>query len=48
MDYHVITPFEEQLVMQTEGSQVVEVWPAPPSSLPADTRDAPESLKIQP
>jgi hypothetical protein len=35
MDYHVITPTEQQLVMQTtEGGYVHQVWPAPPSSLP--------------
>jgi hypothetical protein len=34
MDFHVITPSEEQLVMATEDGRVVEVWPAPPSSLP--------------
>jgi hypothetical protein len=34
MDYHVITPAETQLVMQTEEGRVVQVLPAPPSSLP--------------
>lgn len=34
MDFHVITPAEEVLVMETEDGRVVEVWPAPPSSLP--------------
>ena len=34
MDYHVITPAETQLVMQTEDGRVVVVLPAPVSSLP--------------
>ena len=34
MNYHVITPAEEALVMETEDGRVVEVWPTPPSSLP--------------
>ena len=34
MDFHVITPAEEALVMETEDGRVVEVWPAPTSSLP--------------
>lgn len=35
MDFHVITPTEQQLVMQTtEGGYVHQVWPAPSSSLP--------------
>lgn len=34
MDYHVITPAETQLVMQTEDGRVVHVLPAPMSSLP--------------
>jgi hypothetical protein len=36
MDFHVITPREQQLVMQTCNGQVVKVLPAPPSSLPVD------------
>lgn len=40
-DYHVITPAEEALVMETEDGRVVEVWPAPLSSLPS--ADAPPS-----
>jgi hypothetical protein len=35
MDYHVITPAESQLVMQTADGRVVLVLPAPGSSLPA-------------
>jgi hypothetical protein len=35
MDFHVSTPVETELVMETENGRVVEVWPAPPSSLPA-------------
>ena len=35
MDYHVITPAESQLVMQTEDGRVVAVLPAPSSSLPS-------------
>ena len=34
MDYHVITPAEEALVMRTEEGRVVLVLPTPPSSLP--------------
>jgi hypothetical protein len=34
MDFHVITPTEEQLVMRTERGHVVLVLPAPQSSLP--------------
>lgn len=40
MDYHVITPAEEALVMETEDGRVVEVWPAPPSSLPHNAAPA--------
>jgi hypothetical protein len=42
MDFHVITPTEEKLVMQTtEGGYVHRVFSAPPSSLPpADRPDA--------
>jgi hypothetical protein len=36
MDYHVSTPAETALVMQTEDGRVVQVLPAPPSSLPGD------------
>jgi len=36
MEFHVITPQEHGLVMQTEEGRVVEVWPAPASSLPVD------------
>lgn len=44
MDYHVITPAEAQLVMQTEDGRVVLVLPAPVSSLPsgAPTPSAPD------
>lgn len=34
LDYHVITPSEEALVMRTEDGRVVLVLPTPPSSLP--------------
>lgn len=34
MDFHVITPAEEALVMRTEDGRVVLVLPTPPSSLP--------------
>jgi hypothetical protein len=34
MDFHVITPAEAQLVMQTAAGHVVRVLPAPVSSLP--------------
>ncbi|KQZ34308.1 hypothetical protein [Massilia sp. Root1485] len=37
MDYHVSTPAETQLVMQTAGGRVVLVLPAPSSSLRART-----------
>jgi hypothetical protein len=37
MDYHVSTPAETQLVMQTEDGRVVQVLPAPTSSLPASS-----------
>ena len=40
MDYHVSTPAETQLVMQTADGRVVEVWPAPASSLPSDAAPA--------
>ena len=41
MDYHVITPAESQLVMQTEDGRVVVVLPAPVSSLPIGAAPAP-------
>jgi hypothetical protein len=34
MDFHVITPAGSALVMQTEEGRVVQVLPAPASSLP--------------
>ena len=46
MDYHVITPVEEQLVMRTEDGRVVQVLPTPPSSLPGGVDpDQPEPGK---
>jgi hypothetical protein len=42
MDFHVITPTEQQLVMQTtDGGDVAQVLPAPVSSLPAGAAPAP-------
>lgn len=41
LDFHVITPLEQQLVMQTRDGRVVQVLPAPPSSLPVDAAPAP-------
>jgi hypothetical protein len=39
MDFHVITSTEQKLVMQTtSGGYVHQVFPAPPSSLPAGAR----------
>lgn len=40
MDYHVSTPAETQLVMQTTDGRVVQVLPAPPSSLPGGAAPA--------
>lgn len=37
IDYHVSTPAETQLVMQTAAGRVVDVWPTPSSSVPGDT-----------
>jgi hypothetical protein len=34
MDFHILTPAGEQLVMRTEEGRVVLVLPAPPESLP--------------
>lgn len=41
MDFYVITPTEEQLVMRTVGGHVVLVLPAPLSSLPPAAAPAP-------
>lgn len=41
MDYHVITPTESRIVMQTESGRVVRVLPAPPSSLPGGAVSVP-------
>ena len=41
MDYHVSTPTETQLVMQTADGRVVLVQPAPPSSLPSGAAPPP-------
>lgn len=41
MDSHVITPTEQQLIMQTtDTGHVHQVWPAPPSSLPGGAAPA--------
>jgi hypothetical protein len=42
MDYHVSTPAETQLVMQTADGRVVLVLPAPVSSLPAGVTRLPQ------
>lgn len=34
MDFVVITPSGCYLLMETDGAEVVRVWPAPPDSLP--------------
>lgn len=43
MDFHVITPAEEQLVMRTEDGRVVQVLPTPPSSLPPAAAPVPST-----
>jgi len=43
MHYHVTTPAETQLAMQTEAGHVVRVLPAPPSSLPPAVAPAPSA-----
>jgi hypothetical protein len=35
MDFHVITPSGDYLVMETWNGKVIDVWPAPADSLPA-------------
>ena len=40
MDFHVITPAEDALVMRTEDGRVVQVLPTPPSSLPGGAAPA--------
>jgi hypothetical protein len=45
MEFHVITPTEQQLIMRTtEGGGVHQVWPAPPSSLPGGAAPAASHL----
>jgi hypothetical protein len=34
MEFVVITPRGCYLLMETDGGEVVQVWPAPPDSLP--------------
>jgi hypothetical protein len=43
MDFHVITSSGSYLVMATQNGQIIQVWPAPPESLPT-TRPADASL----
>lgn len=42
MDFHVITPSEEQLVVRTEDGRVIQVRPAPLSSLPGRVTPPPQ------
>jgi hypothetical protein len=44
MDFHVITPAEDQLVMRTQDGHVVLVLPAPQSSLPPAAAPDPQAL----